>query len=89
MASVLKSRALGSIWGVCVCDALGGPVQFLEQGSFEPIKGMEYVTPFQQPAGYFLSFCFKNSHIFPNSPCLPLSNKQKTSPSSIPKTNPN
>ncbi|KFY86954.1 hypothetical protein V498_07330 [Pseudogymnoascus sp. VKM F-4517 (FW-2822)] len=53
MASVLKSRALGSIWGVCVCDALGGPVQFLEQGSFEPIKGMEYVTPFQQPAGSY------------------------------------
>lgn len=52
MATVpLKSRVLGSIWGNCVADALGGPVQFMKKGSFAPITDMEFVRPFHQPAG--------------------------------------
>ncbi|KAJ6115407.1 ADP-ribosylation/Crystallin J1 [Penicillium sp. IBT 16267x] len=47
----LKSRILGSIWGNCVADALGGPVQFMKPGAFSPITGMEFVPPFHQPAG--------------------------------------
>lgn len=48
----LKSRILGAIWGNCVADALGGPVQFKEPGTFSPIENMEFVKPFEQPAGY-------------------------------------
>jgi ADP-ribosylglycohydrolase len=51
MALSLKSRALGAIWGTCVADALGGPVQFKEKGSFKLITDLEYVYPFDQPAG--------------------------------------
>ncbi|KAJ5537584.1 hypothetical protein N7494_007063 [Penicillium frequentans] len=54
MAAVpLKSRVLGSIWGNCVADALGGPVQFMKKGTFAPITDLEYVRPFQQPAGSY------------------------------------
>ncbi|KAJ5376038.1 hypothetical protein N7509_012924 [Penicillium cosmopolitanum] len=49
----LKSRALGAIWGTCVADALGGPVQFKEKGSFKLISDLEYVYPFDQPAGSY------------------------------------
>ena len=34
----MKSRALGAIWGTCVGDALGGPVQFNDPGTFKLIK---------------------------------------------------
>ncbi|KAH8705623.1 ADP-ribosylglycohydrolase family protein [Talaromyces proteolyticus] len=49
----LSSRALGTINGACVGDALGGPVQFMRPGSFAPITGLEYVKPFRQPAGSY------------------------------------
>ncbi|KAJ5779555.1 ADP-ribosylglycohydrolase family protein [Penicillium paradoxum] len=48
-----ESRAKGAIWGVCVADALGGPVQFMDAGTFEPITGLRFVEPFHQPAGAF------------------------------------
>ena len=51
MAPSAKSRALGTIWGACVGDALGGPVQFAEKGSFKPVTGLRYVEPFHKPAG--------------------------------------
>lgn len=47
----LNSRALGAIWGSCVGDALGGPIQFMHVGEFKPVTGLRYVQPFQQPAG--------------------------------------
>ncbi|KKK13482.1 hypothetical protein ARAM_003886 [Aspergillus rambellii] len=53
MVLSLRSRTLGSIWGVCVTDALGGPVQFSEPKSFEPITGLAFVAPFEQPAGSY------------------------------------
>ncbi|KAE8371305.1 ADP-ribosylation/Crystallin J1 [Aspergillus bertholletiae] len=53
MSPSLTSRSLGAIWGVCVGDALGGPVQFMDPGSFKPITGLEFVQPFQQPAGSY------------------------------------
>jgi ADP-ribosylglycohydrolase len=52
MSPSLSSRALGSIWGVCVGDALGGPVQFMNPNTFKPITGLRFVFPFQEPAGY-------------------------------------
>ncbi|CAG8030700.1 unnamed protein product [Penicillium salamii] len=53
MSLSLKSRAQGAIWGVCVADALGGPVQFKDAGTFEPITDLTYVAPFKQPAGSY------------------------------------
>ncbi|KAJ5942221.1 hypothetical protein N7516_002389 [Penicillium verrucosum] len=53
MSPSLQSRAKGAIWGVCVADALGGPVQFRDPGTFEPITGLRFVTPFKQPAGSY------------------------------------
>ncbi|KAJ5110500.1 hypothetical protein N7532_001035 [Penicillium argentinense] len=53
MAVSLKSRCLGAIWGTCVADALGGPVQFQEPGTFEQIKELEFVSPFRKPAGSY------------------------------------
>ncbi|CAI7568503.1 unnamed protein product [Penicillium glandicola] len=53
MAQSLKSRAQGAIWGVCVADALGGPVQFRDPGTFEPVTGLRFVAPFKQPAGSY------------------------------------
>ena len=51
MSLSLISRVQGAIWGVCVADALGGPVQFKDPGTFEPIKDLRFVAPYQQPAG--------------------------------------
>ncbi|KXG53013.1 ADP-ribosylation/Crystallin J1 [Penicillium griseofulvum] len=53
MSPSLKSRAKGAIWGVCVADALGGPVQFRDAGTFKPITTLRYVEPFSQPAGSY------------------------------------
>ncbi|KAJ5762173.1 uncharacterized protein N7511_005555 [Penicillium nucicola] len=53
MSVSLESRAKGAIWGVCVADALGGPVQFEDPKTFEPITGLRYVAPFDQPAGSY------------------------------------
>ncbi|CAG7919858.1 unnamed protein product [Penicillium olsonii] len=53
MQPSVKSRAQGAIWGVCVADALGGPVQFKDPGTFEPITSLTYVAPFEQPAGSY------------------------------------
>ncbi|KAJ5700422.1 hypothetical protein N7536_003435 [Penicillium majusculum] len=53
MSSSLQSRAKGAIWGVCVADALGGPVQFRDPGTFEPITCLRFVAPFKQPAGSY------------------------------------
>ncbi|KAJ5505648.1 ADP-ribosylation/Crystallin J1 [Penicillium expansum] len=53
MSPSLKSRTKGAIWGVCVADALGGPVQFRDAGTFEPITCLRFVAPFKQPAGSY------------------------------------
>ncbi|KAI3140915.1 hypothetical protein CBS147325_6206 [Penicillium roqueforti] len=45
-----KSRAQGAIWGVCVADAIGGPVQFKAAGTFEPITCLR---SWKQPAGSY------------------------------------
>jgi len=49
----MRSRALGTIWGNCVADALGGPVQFRDRGTFPLITDLEFVKPFNQPAGSY------------------------------------
>lgn len=73
MATVsLQSRVLGSIWGNCVADALGGPVQFMKKGSFAPITDMEFVRPFQQPAGYASSIQQIITHILTDVDLTPM-----------------
>ncbi|KAF3402067.1 ADP-ribosyl-[dinitrogen reductase] glycohydrolase [Penicillium rolfsii] len=53
MALSPHSRALGAIWGICVGDALGGPIQFKQPTTFKPIKDLEFVKPFGQPSGSY------------------------------------
>ncbi|KAJ5219579.1 hypothetical protein N7468_008783 [Penicillium chermesinum] len=53
MGPTLNSRAQGAIWGTCVGDALGGPVQFSDYGTFTPITDLEPVRPFKKPAGSY------------------------------------
>ncbi|EPS26374.1 hypothetical protein PDE_01310 [Penicillium oxalicum 114-2] len=53
MVTTTQDRALGAIWGVCVGDALGGPVQFSDPGTFQPITDLEFVKPFNQPSGSY------------------------------------
>ncbi|KAJ5469283.1 hypothetical protein N7539_008901 [Penicillium diatomitis] len=53
MPRTTYDRALGAIWGVCIGDALGGPVQFSNPGTFKPITDLEFVRPFKQPSGSY------------------------------------
>lgn len=52
MSLSLYSRARGAIWGTCVGDALGGPVQGKKPGTFNRITDLQYIEPFKKPAGY-------------------------------------
>ena len=47
----LESRVRGSIYGVAVTDALGGPVEFHSRGSFPPITGYRYNSNFDLSPG--------------------------------------
>ncbi len=40
MALALESRALGSLAGLAVCDAVGTTVEFQRPGSFPPLEDM-------------------------------------------------
>lgn len=63
MAITTKSRALGAIWGTCVADALGGPVQFKEPSTFPRITDLAYIANRKKPAGYV-------DHLFSSRPSL-------------------
>lgn len=54
------SRARGAIWGACVGDALGGPVQREKPGTFSPIFELRYIKPFNKAAGYDDSKIYNN-----------------------------
>lgn len=47
----LADRIKGGIVGVCVADALGGPAQFKNRGTFPPVTGFRYNSNFDMPAG--------------------------------------
>ncbi|KAL2816275.1 ADP-ribosylation/Crystallin J1 [Aspergillus granulosus] len=49
--SSLRSRIKGSIFGVAVVDALGGPVEFQPRGSFDPVTDFQYNDNFNVPPG--------------------------------------
>lgn len=51
MDQTTKSRALGAIWGTCVADALGGPVQFKKPNTFPPVTGLAPITKYRKEAG--------------------------------------
>ncbi|KAL4962217.1 ADP-ribosylglycohydrolase family protein [Aspergillus stella-maris] len=48
---IVKSRIKGSVFGVAVVDALGGPVEFQPRGSFEPVSDFQYNFNFDVPPG--------------------------------------
>ena len=47
----LTSRIRGSLFGVAVADALGGPVEFRQRGTFPCVTGFEYNSHFNLPPG--------------------------------------
>jgi ADP-ribosylglycohydrolase len=47
----IQSRIKGSIFGVAVADALGGPVEFQPRGSFDPVSDFERNEHFNVPPG--------------------------------------
>ena len=47
----LASRIRGSIYGVAAGDALGGPVEFRNRGSFPPVTKYRYNAQFDLPPG--------------------------------------
>ncbi|KAL4869609.1 ADP-ribosylation/Crystallin J1 [Aspergillus spectabilis] len=47
----LQSRIKGSIYGVAVVDALGGPVEFQPRGSFELVSSFQHNENFDVPPG--------------------------------------
>ncbi|KAL4770102.1 ADP-ribosylation/Crystallin J1 [Aspergillus nidulans var. acristatus] len=47
----VESRIKGSIYGVAVVDALGGPVEFQPRGSFEPVTDYQHNFNFDVPPG--------------------------------------
>lgn len=49
----LPSRIKGALYGLAVCDALGGPVEFKARGSFEYVTAMLPNGNFGLPAGCF------------------------------------
>jgi ADP-ribosyl-[dinitrogen reductase] hydrolase len=48
----IQSRIKGSIFGVAVSDALGGPVEFMPRGSFPEVTDFRYNGNFDVPPGY-------------------------------------
>ncbi|KAL4950620.1 ADP-ribosylation/Crystallin J1 [Aspergillus filifer] len=48
---IVKSRIKGSVFGVAVVDALGGPVEFQPRGSFEPVSDFQHNFNFDVPPG--------------------------------------
>ncbi|KAL2788293.1 ADP-ribosylation/Crystallin J1 [Aspergillus keveii] len=47
----IQSRIKGSIFGVAVADALGGPVEFQPRGSFDPVSDFQPNDHFNVPPG--------------------------------------
>ncbi|KAJ0416927.1 ADP-ribosylation/Crystallin J1 [Aspergillus carlsbadensis] len=47
----IQSRIKGSIFGVAVVDALGGPVEFQPRGTFDPVSDFEHNDHFNVPPG--------------------------------------
>ncbi|KAL8951623.1 MAG: hypothetical protein Q9222_002423 [Ikaeria aurantiellina] len=47
----ISSRIQGSLYGVAICDALGGPVEFCRRGTFPPVTDLRYNRNFCLPPG--------------------------------------
>jgi hypothetical protein len=47
----LSDRIRGSLFGLAVTDALGGPVEFHKRGTFQPVVGYRYNGTFDLPPG--------------------------------------
>lgn len=47
----IPSRIRGSLYGVAVTDALGGPVEFCPRGTFTPVTEYRHNHNFDVPAG--------------------------------------
>ena len=70
------SRVRGAMYGVAVCDALGGPVEFKFRGSFAPVEGMRYNGNFDLPPGCWtddtsMTLCLAQSLVEQNGRFVP------------------
>jgi ADP-ribosyl-[dinitrogen reductase] hydrolase len=64
-----QNRAIGSMLGLAVGDALGAPVEFSRRDSFEPVSGMRSGGYFKLPAGAWtddtaMALCLAESLLF-------------------------
>ena len=64
-----QNRAIGSMLGLAVGDALGAPVEFCRRDSFEPVSGMRSGGYFKLPAGAWtddtaMALCLGESLLF-------------------------
>ncbi|KAL4882385.1 ADP-ribosylation/Crystallin J1 [Aspergillus karnatakaensis] len=72
----VQSRIKGSIFGVAVVDALGGPVEFQPRGSFEPVTGFQHNEHFNVPPGTWtddttMTLCLAKSLIDSSGELIP------------------
>ena len=63
-----EDKYQGCLVGLAVGDAIGMPVEFMRQGSFEPVTDMRYGVGFNLPAGYWtddtsMALCLADSLI--------------------------
>ena len=64
----LKNRAVGSLLGLGIGDAMGAPIEFRDRGTFELVKGFRSGGPFNLEAGFWtddtaMALCLANSLI--------------------------
>jgi ADP-ribosylglycohydrolase len=72
----VQSRIKGSIFGVAVVDALGGPVEFQPRGSFQPVTHFMHNDTFDVPPGTWtddtsMTLCLAQSLIASNGNFIP------------------
>lgn len=64
----MEDRICGAFYGLAVCDALGGPVEFKSRGSFPKVESLLPNENFRLPAGCFtddtsMALCLAHSLI--------------------------
>ena len=64
-----EDKSIGAFLGLAIGDAMGAPVEFMQPGTFKPIKGYRSGGPFNLKAGYWtddtsMAMCLADSLIY-------------------------